>query len=40
MPADLLLELGCEEIPAGFLRRALLDAAGAGVQLRLAAARA
>ena len=38
MPADLLFEIGCEEIPAKMLARALADLPGA-VTAKLAAAR-
>src|SRR5262245_45891253 len=38
MPADLLFEIGCEEIPAKMLSRALADLPGL-VEARLAAAR-
>ena len=38
MPADLLFELGCEEIPAKMLTRALADLPAA-VEAKLAAAR-
>ena len=38
MPADLLFEIGCEEIPAKMLARALAELPGL-VESRLAAAR-